>query len=105
MKIEVAGTSLYLVGVPVSKTLNFEQAFRGIPPEAFKILLHHYPDEMETAKQQKVDLYCAGHTHGGQIALPFYGALVTFSRFGKKYESGLFQKDGNNSTASICRKR
>ena len=96
VKIEVAGTSLYLVGVPVSKTLNFEQAFRGVPPEAFKILLHHYPDEMETAKQQKVDLYCAGHTHGGQIALPFYGALVTFSRFGKKYESGLFQEDGTS---------
>ena len=96
VKVEVAGTSLYIVGVPVREKLNFEQAFRGVPPEAFKILLHHYPDEMEMAKQNKVDLYCAGHTHGGQIALPVYGALVTFSRFDKKYESGLFQEDGTS---------
>jgi predicted MPP superfamily phosphohydrolase len=37
----------------------------------------------------KIDLYLAGHTHGGQVALPFYGALITLSKTGKKYESGL----------------
>jgi hypothetical protein len=35
-----------------------------------------------------MDLYLCGHTHGGQVRLPFYGALVTFSRYGKKYEAG-----------------
>ncbi|MHC4240332.1 MAG: hypothetical protein ACYSUC_11380 [Planctomycetota bacterium] len=40
-----------------------------------------------------VDLYLAGHTHGGQIALPFYGALITLSKFGKKYESGMHKVD------------
>jgi len=38
-----------------------------------------------------VDLYCAGHTHGGQVALPFYGALVTFSKYGKRFETGLYR--------------
>ncbi|MEJ2705392.1 MAG: hypothetical protein P8Z79_23375, partial [Sedimentisphaerales bacterium] len=38
-----------------------------------------------------VDLYLAGHTHGGQVALPFYGALVTLSEYGKEYESGKYQ--------------
>jgi predicted MPP superfamily phosphohydrolase len=37
-----------------------------------------------------VDLYLCGHTHGGQVALPLYGALVTLSKFGKKYESGMY---------------
>jgi hypothetical protein len=40
----------------------------------------------------KVDLYCAGHTHGGQVALPLYGALITFSKYGKKYEAGLYRE-------------
>jgi len=31
-------------------------------------------------------------THGGQIALPFYGALITLSKFGKRYESGLYHE-------------
>jgi hypothetical protein len=48
--------------------------------------------EIEAAQKCKVDLYCAGHTHGGQIALPFYGALITFSRFDKKYEAGFFHE-------------
>jgi uncharacterized protein len=37
-------------------------------------------------------LYCTGHTHGGQVALPWYGALVTFARFGKRYEAGLYHE-------------
>ena len=37
-----------------------------------------------------VDLYLCGHTHGGQIAMPFYGALITMSKFGKKYEAGMY---------------
>jgi len=41
-----------------------------------------------------VDLYCAGHTYGGQIDLPFYGALMTLSKYGKKYEAGLYRKEG-----------
>jgi len=63
--------------------------------EKFRVLLfdefrlYHYPDAIEEAAQHRIDLYCAGHTHGGQVALPFYGAIITLSKFGKKYESGL----------------
>ncbi len=61
----------------------------GAPKGAFVILAFHTPDLVE-AMDPAPDLYLAGHTHGGQIALPFYGALVTLSRFDKKYESGVF---------------
>ena len=47
-------------------------------PKRLRILLHHYPDEVFRAAKSGADLYLAGHTHGGQIALPFYGALVTW---------------------------
>jgi predicted MPP superfamily phosphohydrolase len=64
-----------------------------VPKEAFSIFLYHYPDEIHSVSG-KVDLYCAGHTHGGQVALPVYGALLTLSRFGKQFESGLFEVGG-----------
>jgi hypothetical protein len=40
------------------------------------------------------DLYCSGHTHGGQIALPLYGALVVLSDCGKRFEAGLYRVRG-----------
>ena len=47
------------------------------------------------------DLLLAGHTHGGQLCLPFYGAIVTSSSYGKRYESGLARKE--NTTMYISR--
>jgi uncharacterized protein len=58
---------------------------------SLNLFMYHYPDEIENVAGHRVDLYCAGHTHGGQIALPWYGALVTLSKFDKKYESGLYR--------------
>jgi predicted MPP superfamily phosphohydrolase len=57
----------------------------------FTIFLCHTPDLVEDVSGPGVDLYLCGHTHGGQVRLPLYGALITFSKFGKKYESGLHQ--------------
>ncbi len=92
VKVDIAGTSLWLIGAPITNLPNFDKAFQNVPADAYKIFLYHYPDEIEEAKSRGVDWYCAGHTHGGQVALPLYGALITFSKFGKKYESGLFHE-------------
>ncbi len=62
-----------------------------VKPDQFVVLLHHTPDLAETAFNQNIDLYLAGHTHGGQIRVPFYGAIFTSSIFGKKYEMGLYK--------------
>ena len=61
------------------------------PPEAYTLLLYHSPDLIETASSVGVDLYLAGHTHGGQVRLPFYGAVITFSAYGKQYEMGWYE--------------
>lgn len=60
----------------------------------FHIFLFHTPDLIEDIRGLGVDLYLCGHTHGGQVALPPYGALITFSKFGKRYEAGRYEFDG-----------
>jgi predicted MPP superfamily phosphohydrolase len=55
------------------------------------VFLYHFSDLVESLKRVNVDLYLSGHTHGGQVALPFYGAIITLSKFGKKYESGMYR--------------
>jgi predicted MPP superfamily phosphohydrolase len=88
---DVGGASIWIVGTPVGGEHKFEQTFDNIQPGAFTVFLYHYPDLINEVAAKKVDLYCAGHTHGGQVALPLYGALITLSKFGKRYESGLYR--------------
>jgi predicted MPP superfamily phosphohydrolase len=53
--------------------------------------LYHTPDLAPVAAAQGVDLQLSGHTHGGQVRLPFFGALFTSSLYGKKFEAGRYQ--------------
>lgn len=67
------------------------EATRQKPSDYFSVLLAHSPDLIIKAADYDFDLYLAGHTHGGQIRVPWYGALVTFSRFGKAFEAGYYK--------------
>jgi predicted MPP superfamily phosphohydrolase len=45
--------------------------------EDFSIALVHSPELYDAAAEAGVALYLCGHTHGGQVCLPLWGALVT----------------------------
>lgn len=103
--VNVRGQLLTLVGIACSHeqqrdATRLDETLDGVPASDFTILLYHSPDLIREASAHQVDLYLAGHTHGGQIRLPFYGALVTFSRYGRRYASGLFQEDGTTMVVS-----
>jgi predicted MPP superfamily phosphohydrolase len=66
----------------------------SVPRDKFALLLYHGPDLMPEAVQANIDLYLCGHTHGGQIRLPLYGAIVTSSLYGKRYEMGRYIEQG-----------
>ncbi|MGB8508023.1 MAG: metallophosphoesterase [Pyrinomonadaceae bacterium] len=93
LKADVAGVQVWIVGAPFGGIGKLDALFEVVPPGAYTIFLYHTPDEiMNVAATGRVDLYCAGHTHGGQVALPLYGALVTLSKFGKRFEAGLYRE-------------
>jgi uncharacterized protein len=68
-------------------------SIRNLPNEPV-VLLCHGPDYADNLLAQpagqSVSLMLSGHTHGGQICLPFAGPLV-LPRFGQKYIAGWFQ--------------
>jgi uncharacterized protein len=53
------------------------------------IVLSHNPDVAETLQDPRVGLMLSGHTHGGQVVVPFYGAPKVPSFYGQKYLQGL----------------
>ncbi|MGC9349864.1 MAG: metallophosphoesterase [Anaerolineae bacterium] len=73
----------------------------ALPEDSTRILLYHTPDLMPVAAALGIDLYLCGHTHGGQLRLPFYGALATSSKWGKRYEHGAYRE--GNTTLYVSR--
>ena len=55
-----------------------------------KILLTHYPDVVDKIEGESFDLILAGHSHGGQVRIPFDGPLMVPGRVGR-YNMGLYQ--------------
>jgi uncharacterized protein len=55
------------------------------------IMLSHNPDFAERLHDRRVGLILSGHTHGGQVVVPGYGAPIVPSQFGQKYLHGLVQ--------------
>jgi predicted MPP superfamily phosphohydrolase len=82
--------SLAICGAPFRALEGVEGCLKGAPPAAFVMFVYHSPDLVE-ALEPAPDLYLTGHTHGGQVAMPGYGALVTMSTFDKEYEAGRYQ--------------
>jgi predicted MPP superfamily phosphohydrolase len=82
--------TLYLAGFDDSQNKRANLfAFRGIPQDVPVVLLAHDPDNFGTAIGAGVNILLAGHTHGGQIGIPF---LIHNSHSANKssFMSGLF---------------
>jgi predicted MPP superfamily phosphohydrolase len=75
---------------------TLESVGQARPQGAVNILLTHQPSEwlVAYAAEQGYDLFVAGHTHGGQIAFPLPGFLLTGSSFETRYVTGFYKVGG-----------
>ena len=92
------GRGLRLVGHSIRPSVPLRELLQGLKDDAFTVYLHHSPDAVDELRDrdadQRVDLFLTGHTHGGQVCLPLWGAVVTLSKYHKKYERGLYDARG-----------
>ena len=83
----IAGTDDYWVSCEI------EKAFRKVPQNEFKILLCHSPDVREDVNSDtKVDLTLCGHTHGGQVAIPYLSHHFIPIKNPSRYIAGLVKE-------------
>lgn len=96
--VEKDGASISITGITnVYRTRPSEDVIRKLEEqrngEAAKILLTHQPSDwlVKRGEENHYDLFLAGHTHGGQIAFPLPGFLLTGSSFETPYVSGFYR--------------
>ncbi len=83
-RIRLCGVDDFMLGDP-----DAEAALADATDADTVFMLSHNPDFLETLDDARVTLALCGHTHGGQIRIPGWGAPVIPSLYGQKYAYGL----------------
>ncbi len=85
---------IVLAGVddPVNDKDDTAAALKDAPGDLFTLLLMHSPDSVADAVLRGVDVVLSGHTHGGQVRLPWYGPLYTHSMLGRRMSDGYYSR-------------
>ena len=92
-RVERRGSTIQLVGIDDVNAgcPDPAKAFRDVDRDDFVIALCHNPDILLDPAASRFDLMLSGHTHGGQIRLPLFGAVITSTRLWKRFEAGLYE--------------
>ncbi len=94
--IERASAGLHFAGVDChyEGQARLDQVLSRIPAAGAAILLVHEPDFADiSARSKRFDLQISGHTHGGQVILPWIGPPI-LPRYGRRYPLGLYRVNG-----------
>ncbi|BEP58592.1 metallophosphoesterase [Variovorax sp. V118] len=83
------GHELWVVGIGDDSTGHSQpdKALAGVPPGAATLVMMHDPFSFAGMPRTQ-GLVVAGHTHGGQISVPGYGALVVPGRAPREWAYG-----------------
>jgi predicted MPP superfamily phosphohydrolase len=90
--IEQDGARFWLAGVNdvMNGAADLSETMHGVPASEAVILLAHEPDFADEAAKSPIDLQISGHSHGGQIRIPFLPPLY-LPALAKKYVWGTYQ--------------
>lgn len=93
--IEHNGGRFWLTGVddPLEANPDLDRALRGVPANEPVVLLAHEPDYADDVARYPVQLQLSGHTHGGQVRIPFLPPLY-LPPLGRKYIWGMYTIGG-----------
>jgi predicted MPP superfamily phosphohydrolase len=101
--IERGGERLWLVGAGDlwEDHVDLDALLKDVPADECRIVLAHNPDTADTPHRARVDLMLSGHTHGGQVDIPFLGTPIVPTQ-NKAYNHGL-KRSPLGELVFICR--
>lgn len=98
-QINVNGQNLYIAGIEDLMTANPDiyEAIQDIDTNKDPIILLTHTPDMFPKTPDYIKLTLAGHTHGGQIRIPFLGPIYTSSKYHDEYAQGWVQQIDNKT--------
>ena len=95
INIDIEENSINILGLEFfAFKSDYEEIIAKVNPQNYTILLSHAPNRAISYSLGLEDLILSGHTHGGQIRLPFIGAIVAPGQgLLPKYDKGVFDLD------------
>ncbi|WP_269523351.1 metallophosphoesterase [Coraliomargarita parva] len=87
-KIDILGLNLFHSKEPKWAMRSIEDWMAKSDAKDFRVVMGHAPDYALETRELPIDLCLAGHTHGGQVRLPWYGPLVIDSEVPKEWSRG-----------------
>ena len=94
VEIQEGTESLWLIGLADPHYYGCDDlvgTLRSVPQDGFTLLLVHTPEIIQEAAAHWIDLYLCGHTHGGQICLPFVGPPLVSASRKRRYTQGRWE--------------
>lgn len=89
--VEIRGNTVEIAGITLFGNDHTAQRMLGSLGRDrvdMTIVVAHQPDEIWQVRDHPVDLLVAGHTHGGQVAIPLIGPIITASSVPRHVAAG-----------------
>ena len=97
--VKLENYNINIVGLDDSifGNIDMEKLHQNIDDSCYNIVISHEPDVVDYMLEYNIDLFLSGHSHGGQVHIPFFSSAI-YPPLGEKYTRGLYEFENHRDT-------